>query len=110
MILSEIDKETVMTTITTPTSHTGGLVQLEIPQQWAEIPPILAAGGRRRPAARAPPGGKPEKTARDDDDDAMPCHAAPYHGISCHALPSPSHAIPSRPTSNCAAPLHLEVI
>ena len=37
-----------MTTITTPTGHTGGLVQLEIPQQWAAIPPIMAAGGRRR--------------------------------------------------------------
>ena len=61
MILCEIAGKTVMTTITTPTSHTGGLVQLEIPQQWAAIPPILAAGGRRRPAARAPPGAKPEK-------------------------------------------------
>ena len=40
-----------MTTITTPTGHTGGLVQLKIPRQWAAIgrrrPPASAAGGRR---------------------------------------------------------------
>ena len=69
-----------MTTTPTPTGHTGGLVQPEIPQQWAAIgrrwPPASAAGGRR---AATPDDDDDDDNDDDDDDETGPDETVEKH-------------------------------
>ena len=79
--------------MTTPTGHSGGLVQLKKLQQCAATPPILAAGGRRRPtAASAASRRRPQNLKKHDPFKEANEERRSMHGsrtLSCELLSAP---------------------